>query len=101
MEISGLDDSVWFNALTLGERAASLRAASGDASAAVADDELAEKRIRRWRALPPFDNPEYFSRRLAVDLIDEQQLRSLLGEPVENLRGRVIETPGWLERIRI
>src|SRR5262245_61010110 len=104
MELSIFDDPVWFNALTLGERAASLGAAGAskaNASQAAADQDLAEKRIRRWRALRPFDNQDQFERRLAADMIDEQQLRSLLGEPVGELRARVTETPAWLEQIKI
>jgi type 2 lantibiotic biosynthesis protein LanM len=102
LDDSNLDDAVWFNALTLGERAASLRDAGDAALAAVVDADLAEKRIGRWRSVPPFQNKAHFNRRLAADRIDsEDQLRRLLGEPIERVRGRLIEAPAWLEKIRI
>jgi type 2 lantibiotic biosynthesis protein LanM len=102
MEILGLDDPVWFDALTLGERAASLRAAGAGAMAVgPADSEVAENRLQRWRSAPPFADQSQFEKRLAVDLIDERQFRLLLAEPAENLRNRIAESPAWLERIRL
>jgi type 2 lantibiotic biosynthesis protein LanM len=105
MELSALDDPVWFNAMTLGERAGSLRAApSGALSAgafAAVDEELAEMRIRRWRSSPPFDNQDLFDRRLATDSIDERQLRCLLGETVDSLRRRISDPPAWVEKVGI
>src|SRR5262249_11354611 len=88
MENPVMDDPVWSNAMSLCERAVSLRAACSSAPAAAvsthsSDQELAEKRIHRWRSMPPFDNQGRFDRRLAADMLDECQLRSLLGEPVE------------------
>ena len=104
MEISALDDPVWLNAMTLGERAASLRQPPAGARAAfafapVVDDDLAEKRLRRWRSLQPFDNQDVFHRRLAADSIDEHQLRRLLGEPLDSLRRRISDSPAWLKRM--
>ena len=49
---------------------------------------------------PPFTDPSYFARRLAVYGLTEAQLRDLLGEPAEALRRRLAGRLPWFERLR-
>lgn len=84
----------WYKALTLTERAASLRRAHSSGSAC--DDALAERRLARWRGQEPFSQDGFFVRRLALDNLSESDLLSLLAEPPEALAAREEAPPSWL-----
>ncbi|MEU0880959.1 type 2 lanthipeptide synthetase LanM family protein [Lentzea sp. NPDC005914] len=84
-----LDDSSWYRGLTLAERLPVVRAEGACA-------ERAARRFSRWRTQPPFDQDEWFSRRLAADGITEGSLQALLGEDDAALGDRV-EAPAWLD----
>ena len=73
-------------ALTLAERIATMRSGRlrGPATA------KADKRIARWRAQTPFGDDRWWSERLAVDGLDERELRELLSSP--QVSG---EAPRW------
>lgn len=85
----------WYKALTLSERAAALRRSPHTLSPA-ADEALAERRLTRWRGQEPFPEDGFFARRLALDGLTEDELRTFLGEPAEAIREREPETPAWL-----
>ena len=89
------DGPEWYRALTLTERAA----ARGHRRSPLAHGDAlrAERRLRRWRAQPPLDNDRYFAQRLAVDGIREDELRRLLGEPIEAVRAGLPQSPAWLQ----
>ena len=89
----------WYRAATLPERIAS----QPIQGAARAQDEHrgnaeAEKMLQRWKAQEPFDNGSWFTERLAMDAITEQDLLALLAEPLVALQERLGSptAPGWL-----
>ena len=61
-------------------------------------DEAAERRLRRWRRQPPFDDPALWQARLRMDGVDEATLRRLLAEPADNLARR-LGPPEWPEEV--
>jgi type 2 lantibiotic biosynthesis protein LanM len=84
----------WYKALTLSERAATLR--RSPQRSPVADEALAERRLARWRGQEPFAEDDFFARRLALDGLTEDDLRGLLAEPAEAIAAREDGRPGWL-----
>lgn len=87
----------WYKALTLSERVTAL---GGTAVRDAADDEdLADRRLARWRAQEPFRDDGFFARRLSLDGLTEQGLRTLLGESAEAVRGREAAMPSWLKAL--
>jgi type 2 lantibiotic biosynthesis protein LanM len=84
----------WHKALTLSERAAALRHASGLRSGS--DSSLAERRLARWRGQEPFASDGFFARRLALDGLTETELRALLAEPVEAVAAREATPLPWV-----
>ncbi len=87
----------WFKALTLEERASSLRHSGSEvAEPPLPNPALAERRAQRWRAQAPFTDETLFRRRLELAGLGESQFLRLLGEPAEDLRHRVPERPSWL-----
>src|SRR5690349_14683494 len=94
MNLSLFEHADWYKALTVSERAARLRRPNG--SVPIIDDASAERRLNRWRGQEPFSQDGFFARRLALDALSEDELRALLGEPVEAIREREKEPPVWL-----
>ncbi len=86
----------WFRALTLEERAVSLRRETGGDSGPPVDVERAESRERRWRSQAPFAEEGLFAGRLAAAGLSEATFHHLLGEPVEELARRAGGAPDWL-----
>src|SRR5687768_15592354 len=84
----------WYKALTLSERAASLRRPHHRSP--VADAALADRRLARWRGQEPFSEADFFARRLAQDGLTEDDLRDLLAEPAEAIAAREDGRPDWL-----
>jgi len=87
---------VWCRALTLAERSATLSGDSGPWSWGDDSAELGRRRLQRWRSQPPFGADSLFAQRLAADSIDQERLQQLLGEPAEELHGRLPQWPPWL-----
>jgi type 2 lantibiotic biosynthesis protein LanM len=87
----------WYRALTLPERIASLRAQTAEkAPVAVGNSEQAERRLRKWKSQPPFEQPTFFADRLALDGATEEDLCTLLSEPIEAVQARIAQPPEWL-----
>ncbi|MFY0525587.1 type 2 lanthipeptide synthetase LanM family protein [Archangium gephyra] len=86
-------ESVWYRALSLLERAATLP----EGSTPPVDAGLAQKRMKRWRSRPPMDQEALFSRRLATDGLTEARFFQLLGEPPEVVRDRSAGLPRGLK----
>ena len=63
---------------------------------AVSNSEQAERRLHKWKAQPPFDQPPFFADRLALDGATEEELCVLLGEPIEDVQARIVQPPEWL-----
>src|SRR5215212_5564204 len=89
-------NSLWYRALRLSERLVTNRSDSVDDKK---NRSRAERILAEWRAQSPFQDEEWFRRRLALDGIDEATLRSLLMEPVEALQERCGESPAWMGRL--
>ncbi len=91
-------EAAWYRALTLGERSA-LLATDKQGSSAVFDNEAAEQRLRIWKEQNPFTKDGYFTQRLAMDGLSEDDFFALLAEPAEALRARVPAAPAWLAEL--
>src|SRR3982751_95658 len=75
--------SSWYNAVSLIERIVSKQALTDNTSFSdVWNAEIAAQRLRSWKAQKPFDQGTFFQDRLAVDAISEDDLFSLLAEPI-------------------
>lgn len=98
MRFSLIEDPIWYRAATLTERRAAGKLP--DATEPPAEDELARYRWQIWREQSPFDEEGVFAQRLALDGLTEQQLRSLIAEPLEALSARFAEPPAWLHDLR-
>ena len=94
-----LESADWYHAVTLEERVASLRADLDVEHLGVADAELAEQRLQRWRSQAPFDSVSYFTQRLATEGLSEDDLLYCLGEPVEVLSRRLARSQVWCKQI--
>ena len=94
-----LESANWCNAATLAERIADFRE-RGAVGVGSSDDELAELRMQRWRAQPPFPKESLFAQRLAADGLSEAELRLYLGERADALQRRLACDQRWLEPIR-
>lgn len=92
-----LSVSEWYKALTLRERSAAL--GRSRLPGAVEDEDLAERRLARWRGQEPFSNDGYFARWLAGEGLDEDRLRLLLTEPAEKIQEREAAPPVWLSSL--
>jgi lantibiotic modifying enzyme len=85
----------WYAALSLGERAARL-AAGGNRPGEPADPALAARRLARWQAQPPFDDPGRLARRLTLAGLSERDFATILGTPPGQLGAPDAEPPRWL-----
>jgi hypothetical protein len=89
-------EAIWYRALTLTERIASLGAGKTLVQNGF-DAKLSDRRWQRWRSQYPLTNPTYFAQRLALDKISESEFRYLLGEPIKSLAKRHISNLVWLQ----
>ncbi len=89
----------WYHALTLAERIASLRAVEHNRPPVEINAKLAQQRMQRWREQLPFEKDSYFTGRLALDGVTENEFFNLLGETIEAVRERLSSPPAWLPEI--
>ena len=68
----------WRKALALTERVSGLR--SNIMVSSTADISRGHRKLEAWRSQPSFDQGDYFSRRLALDEINEDDLICVLGD---------------------
>lgn len=92
-----LDNAVWGRASSLTERLSALRKRRAKIEIPV-DSELAAETLALWRDSSPFDQDRYFSERLAMDGITEQEFTQILGASVQSLDGTGAAPP-WVERL--
>lgn len=83
----------WNKAATLAERIAVFRR-HGRSAGSPANMGRAQRRLKKWKAQPPFDAGDWFARRLAMDGTNEDELLGLLGEENQDL---LSETSLWLD----
>jgi type 2 lantibiotic biosynthesis protein LanM len=98
MNVSLVEDPIWYRAATLTERLAAGHLCN--ATEPPTEDDLARYRWQRWKAQSPFDEEGVFAQRLALDGLTEMQLRHLIAEPLEALSVRFSEPPVWLHDLR-
>ena len=86
----------WERALRIGERQGPPGEPLPGAGAGTGDfdEDLARRRLERWRAQSPFTDPLLFERRLRATGLAESELLRLLGEPDGTLRRRS-RRPRW------
>ena len=84
----------WYRATPLTERIV-LQQKNMDSSHTLRNSDRAKQRLQRWKEQPPFDKGDYFARRLAMDSLTEDDLLTLLDEPVEALRADNAPPPTW------
>ena len=90
----------WYQGMTMTERIASLHSIQRKTlKKKKINNELAERRIRRWHSQYPFNLDTYFQQRLEKDGVSEEDFFYLLGEPAEALECRLFNTPIWLEKL--
>ncbi|HXA86920.1 MAG TPA: type 2 lanthipeptide synthetase LanM family protein [Candidatus Dormibacteraeota bacterium] len=97
MGASILDDGSWRRAWSLTERLYRFRHAENKTQVAI-DRELAAETLALWRASSPFDKDSYFTDRLAMEGISEDEFTRLLGTPVEAFGGNGT-TPQWVQML--
>src|SRR5947209_9819978 len=59
----------------------------------------AKQRFQKWKEQPPFDKGDYLARRLAMDSLTEDDLLTLLDEPVEAIQAHNVPPPTWLTEL--
>ncbi len=96
---SEFDDVAWYRAATLSERIAAACASRDTFHAAEGDGGTAARRLLRWHSQAPFGNELLRARWLALAGISQEQVRTLLGEPLTSLRARIGEAPPWLAEL--
>jgi type 2 lantibiotic biosynthesis protein LanM len=90
--------AAWYRAITLTERVVSL---GGGTEKQYRHNEIAKQRLQRWKEQIPFNqDSSCFAQRLALDSLTEDDLLTLLDEPVETLRARYKEPPVWLTKLQ-
>src|SRR5262245_8584489 len=93
MDRFNFEISKWYEALTLNER---IQLVLSSKSEPLIDRELAEKRLRRWRAQIPFDKDSYFRRRLESSRLTENDFSRLLGTSSREMMKHLSRMPFWL-----
>src|SRR6266700_1240414 len=68
----------------------------GHSSHTLHNSDRAKQRFQRWKEQPPFDKGDYFARRLAMDSLSEDDLLTLLDEPIEARQAQDAPPPTWL-----
>lgn len=92
--------SAWYNATTLTERIVSQRLMQKTDPNIAINIELALRRIQRWKSQPPFTIDSYFTQRLAIDGMTEEELFYFLGEPIEAVKNRFPDALDWLTQLK-
>ncbi|RCJ19619.1 lanthionine synthetase [Nostoc minutum NIES-26] len=97
MSQSYFQSATWYKATTLTERIASLHTIQCDRTNI--NTQLQQRQMQRWKSQSPFSNNSYFSQRLAIDGVTEDEFCQLLGEPIEAVQNRYRELPDWLTQL--
>ena len=100
MKKSDFESPSWLKALTLTERAVSLRSSTRRAVSPGETDERARRRFERWRSQNPFGTKTLFEQRLALDDLTEDDLFRCLAEPTESLIQEFDAPPEWLKQLK-
>src|SRR2546421_1525312 len=85
----------WYRATPLNERIV-LQQKNTDSSHTLHNSDRAKQRFQRWKEQPPFDKDDYFASRLAINSLNEDDLLTLLDEPIETMQAHHAPPPTWL-----
>jgi len=96
LQQNGFEDPVWFNALTLSERAALMRLSQFPKETAGENLNRATRLLQRWRSQRPFSIEDHFVARLESDRLDEDRFLQLLSAPVDVIHRTSTVRPAWL-----
>src|SRR5947209_10674021 len=88
----------WYRATPLTERIV-LQQKNTDSSHTPPHSDRATQRLQRWKEQPPFDRGDYFAKRLAMDSLTEDDLLTLLDEPIEAMHTHYAPPPTWLTEL--
>ena len=102
-DISSLDSehwqrASWYRATPLTERIA-LQQKNTDIFHTLRPSDRANQRFQKWKEQPPFDKGDHFAKRLAMDSLTEDDLLTLLDEPVEAIQADNVPPPAWLTEL--
>lgn len=89
----------WYQALNLTERVNCLNSSNYQTLTLDYDQELAQKKIQRWRKQFPFSIDSHWNERLKVDGISSKDLSVYLGESFQSERYRLLPHPNWFVEI--
>src|SRR6266487_5023220 len=89
--------ATWYRATPLAERIV-LQQKNMDSHSpyTLRDSDRAKQHFQRWKEQPPFDKDDYFAKRLAMDSLTEDDLLTLLDQPVEAMQVNDAPPPTWL-----
>ncbi len=86
----------WYRATPLIERIAlQQKNTDGQNSHTLRNSSRAKQRLQRWKEQSPFNRDDYFDKRLALDSLTEDDLLTLLDEPVEVAGADGALPPAW------
>src|SRR5437868_3887214 len=87
----------WYRATPLTERIVlQQKNTDSHSSHTLRNSDRAKQRFQKWKEQPPFDKSDYFARRLAMDSLTEDDLLTLLDEPIETVQSDDAPPPPWL-----
>ncbi|MBA2394796.1 MAG: hypothetical protein H0V70_18875, partial [Ktedonobacteraceae bacterium] len=86
--------ATWYRALALPERIP-----PPEHTASPSNKEFARKRLQRWKEQLAFRQEGQFAARLTLDGLTEEDLLTLLTEPIEALQERISPPLPWLEEL--
>src|SRR4030095_16277907 len=96
LQQNGFEDPVWFNALTLSERAALMRLSQFPKETAGENLNRATRLLQRWRSQRPFPIDDHFIARLESDRLDENEFLQRLSAPADVIHRTSAVRPDWL-----
>ena len=96
LQQDGFQDPVWFNALTLSERATLMRLSHFPKETAGENFNRATRLLQRWRSQRPFTINDHFVARLESEHLNESQFLQLLTAPPDVIYRNSTVRPDWL-----
>lgn len=96
LQQNGFKDPLWFNALTLSERAALMRLSHFPNETAGENLNRATRLLQRWRSQRPFTINDHFIARLEADRLNEGEFLQLLTTPPDVIYNNSTVRPDWL-----
>ncbi|HEV8487000.1 MAG TPA: type 2 lanthipeptide synthetase LanM family protein [Blastocatellia bacterium] len=99
LQQNGFEDPVWFNALTLSERAALMRLSQFPQETAGENLNRATRLLQRWRSQRPFTIDDHFVARLETEHLNEGEFLQLLSARPDVIHRSSTVRPDWLIKL--